>query len=113
MSPIAARTRRPPLNSIRSIAFKVKDEATALKVKERLEKDGHDVVGPTNHHIFQSIYFRDPDGHRLELAYDTATAEEMQRLHDVAPQMLEDWTKSKTTQRHASWLHEEEFSKDK
>jgi catechol 2,3-dioxygenase-like lactoylglutathione lyase family enzyme len=34
---------------------------------------GIDVVGVTDHTIFKSIYFFDPNGHRLELAADTAT----------------------------------------
>jgi len=97
---------------VQHIAFKVEDEAAMMAVKAKLEADGHEVVGPTNHHIFQSIYFRDPDGHRLELAYDTASAEDMKKLHDIAPQMLIDWTKSKKTLKHAAWLHEEEFNKD-
>ena len=96
---------------VQHIAFKVENEETALKVKAKLEADGIEVVGPTNHHIFQSIHFRDPDGHRLELAYDTATEEDMKKLHDIAPQMLIDWTKSKKTLKHAAWLHEEEFNK--
>ena len=37
--------------------------------------------------------------------------EEMKKLHDIAPEMLKDWTKNKTTQKHASWLHEDEFKK--
>lgn len=92
---------------VQHIAFKVADEKTALRVKEKLEADGHEVIGPTNHHIFQSIYFRDPDGHRLELTYDTATPGDMKKLHDIAPQMLEDWTKSKKIVKHAAWLHED------
>jgi glyoxylase I family protein len=96
---------------VQHIAFKVADEQALLETKKKLEKDGIKVIGPTNHHIFQSIYFRDPDGHRLELAYDTATVEEMKKLHDIAPEMLKDWTKNKTTQKHASWLHEDEFKK--
>ena len=81
-----------------------------LEAKEKLENDGIEVVGPTNHHIFQSIYFRDPDGHRLELAYDTASVEDLKKLNEIAPEMMIEWAKSKTTLKHAAWLHEEEFS---
>lgn len=85
------------------------DEETLLKAKEKLEENNIQVVGPTNHHIFQSIYFRDPDGHRLELAYDTASLEELKKLNEVAPEMMTEWAKSKTTLKHAAWLHEDQF----
>jgi len=97
---------------VQHIALKVEDEATLMEAKARLEKNGIEVIGPTNHHIFQSIYFRDPNGHRLELAYDTATAEDMARLKELGPEMLEEWTKSKKTVRQAAFLHEEEFKGD-
>ncbi len=96
---------------VQHIAFKVADEETLIGAKQRLEEGGVEVVGPTNHHIFQSIYFRDPDGHRLELAYDTATDAEMEKLNKVAPEMMAEWAKSKKTLKHTAWLHEEEFSK--
>ena len=47
-----------------------------LAAKERLQADGVEVVGPNDHTLFKSIYFRDPSGpsgHRLELAVNTAT----------------------------------------
>ncbi|HPF45519.1 MAG: VOC family protein [Alphaproteobacteria bacterium] len=94
---------------VQHIAFKVADEEILMKAKSRLEKDGIEVIGPTNHHIFQSIYFRDPDGHRLELAYDTASEDEMKKLHDIAPEMMIEWAKSKKTLKHTAWLHEEQF----
>ena len=42
--------------------------------RRRLQADGIEVVGPTDHTLFKSIYFFDPNGHRLELAANTATA---------------------------------------
>ena len=36
------------------------------------------VVGVTDHTIFKSIYFFDPNGHRLELAADTGTPDMIQ-----------------------------------
>jgi catechol-2,3-dioxygenase len=44
------------------------------------------VIGPTDHGIFKSIYFFDPNGHRLELTADTGTAEEYAELKRVAPE---------------------------
>ncbi|NQZ48000.1 MAG: VOC family protein, partial [Erythrobacter sp.] len=64
------------------------------------------VLGPTHHGIFKSIYFFDPNGHRVELAADIGTDEQYSELKRVAPLMLEEWSKTKTAPRHADWLHE-------
>jgi len=92
---------------VQHIAIKVDslEELNAAKVS--IESHGIDVVGPTNHGIFKSIYFFDPNGHRLELAANTRTDEQMQELHRVAPDMLEEWSKTKKAPRHAAWLHEQ------
>ncbi len=95
---------------VQHIAFKVESEAVLLETKERLERDGIAVVGPTDHTIFKSIYFFDPNGHRLELAADTATPEQMQRLDEVKWEMLEEWTRTKRAPRHAAWMHEGELA---
>jgi lactoylglutathione lyase len=42
-----------------------------------------------------SIYFFDPNGHRLELAADTGTPEMMQKLDAVKWEMLEEWSRTK------------------
>ncbi|MBP9706939.1 MAG: VOC family protein [Oligoflexales bacterium] len=104
-SPQMSRDLNTP-DWVQHIALKVADEKTLVSIKQKLEQDKIEVIGPTNHGIFQSIYFRDPDGHRIEIAYDTASAEDLKRLNEVAPQMLVDWTKTKKTQKHTAWLHE-------
>ena len=95
---------------VQHIAFKVADEAELLAVKARLERDGIDVVGPTDHTIFKSIYFHDPNGHRLELACDTATPAQQARLDEVKWAMLEEWARTKRAPRHAAWMHERELA---
>ncbi len=97
---------------VQHIAFKVRDMDVLLAAKARLEALGLDVVGPTNHELFQSIYFFDPNGHRIELAADTATPDMLARLKAVAPAMLEEWSRTHATVRHAAWLHEKEFTGD-
>jgi glyoxylase I family protein len=91
------------------IAFTVKDMAALEEAKSRAEAEGLTVVGPTDHSIFQSIYFRDPSGHRLEVATWSTTPEEMGRLKAVAPVMIEEWSRTRKPPRHAAWLHEKEF----
>ncbi len=92
---------------VQHIAFRVKTMDELLDAKARAEEHGLDVLGPTNHGIFKSIYFFDPNGHRVELACDTGTPEQMAELNRVAPDMLEEWSRTKKAPRHAAWLHEE------
>jgi len=92
------------------IAFQVKDVGVLEAAKKRIEADGHEVIGITNHTIFKSIYFHDPSGHRLELAAWTATPDQMERMKSVAPAMVEEWSQTKKPPRHTAWLHEKEFA---
>ncbi|WP_370338730.1 VOC family protein [Parvularcula marina] len=91
---------------VQHIAFRVGSMEELLAAKERAEAEGLDVVGPTHHGVFKSIYFFDPNGHRLELACDIGTPEQMAELHRVAPDMLDEWARTKKAPRHAAWLHE-------
>lgn len=91
---------------VQHIAFKVKSVDDLTQTKARAEARGLDVIGPTDHGIFKSIYFFDPNGHRLELAVDTGTVEELAELRRVAPLMLEEWDRTKKAPQHAAWLHE-------
>ncbi len=91
---------------VQHIAFKVDSEADLLAAKARAEAKGLDVLGPTDHGIFKSIYFFDPNGHRLELAANTGTEAELAELRRVAPLMLEEWSRTKKAPQHAAWLHE-------
>ena len=91
---------------VQHIAFELESVDALMEAKRIVEAEGLDVVGPTNHGIFKSIYFFDPNGHRLELAANTATDAQMQQLQEAAPVMLEEWSKTKRAPRHAAWLHE-------
>jgi catechol 2,3-dioxygenase-like lactoylglutathione lyase family enzyme len=91
---------------VQHIAFKVSDLDALLAAKARLEAAGIEVIGPTEHTIFKSIYFFDPNGHRLELAVDTATAEMNAKLDKVKWEMLEEWNRTKRAPKHAAWMHE-------
>lgn len=91
---------------VQHIAFEVADMDALLEAKTHIEAMGLEVIGPTNHGIFHSIYFFDPNGHRLELAANCGTPEQMAELNRVAPLMLEEWTLTRKAPRHAAWLHE-------
>lgn len=90
---------------VQHIAFEVESMDVLLAAKEKLEKAGLDVLGPTDHCIFKSIYFFDPNGHRIELAANTAKPGMLEELHRVAPDMLDEWSKTKSAPKHAAWLH--------
>jgi len=95
---------------VQHIAFKVKDMNTLLEYKTHLEAKGIDVLGVTDHSVFHSIYFFDPNGHRLELAApDVAEQKKLDRLDEVKWQMLEEWSRTKRAPKHAEWLHNSEF----
>jgi len=91
---------------VQHIAFELGSMEELIAAKERLVEAGLDVLGPTNHGIFKSIYFFDPNGHRIELAANIGTPEQMAKLHEVAPLMLEEWSVTKRAPDHAAWLHE-------
>jgi len=92
---------------VQHLAFEVADEAALLAAKAHVEAQGIEVLGPTYHGIFKSIYFFDPNGHRLELACNIGTPEQYAELRTLAPIMLEEWSRTKRAPRHADWLHRE------
>ncbi|MEJ8837263.1 VOC family protein [Ramlibacter sp. AN1133] len=109
-SPPMGRDANTP-DWVQHIAFKVDGgEEVLVAAKARLEAAGIEVVGITDHTIFKSIYFRDPNGHRLELAVDTATPEQMKKLDDVKWEMLEEWSRTKRAPKQAAWMHEKELA---
>ena len=96
---------------VQHIAFKVADRAELLAYKAHLESRGVDVLGVTDHGIFHSIYFFDPNGHRVELACPNPDeAAQLARLDAVKWEMLEEWSQTRRAPRHANFLHAKEFS---
>jgi len=91
---------------VQHIAFRMPTREARDAVRARLEADGIDVVGPTDHTLFESIYFFDPNGHRIELAVDTHTPEMMRRLDAVKWEMLDEWAQTRRAPRQARWLHD-------
>ncbi len=90
---------------VQHIAFEVESLDVLDQVKARLQADGIAVVGPTDHTLFKSIYFFDPNGHRLELAVDTSTPELNAKAAAVKWEMLEEWSTTKRAPKHAAWMH--------
>ena len=111
-SPHMGRDENTP-DWVQHIAFEVETMDELEAARESIAATGLEVLGPINHGVFHSIYFRDPNGHRLELAVNTGTDEQYAELRRVAPAMLEEWSVTKKAPRHAAWLHETEFDGDK
>jgi catechol 2,3-dioxygenase-like lactoylglutathione lyase family enzyme len=105
-APDMDRDRNTP-EWVQHIAFEVADHGELLATRASLEAAGIDVLGPIDHGIFDSIYFFDPNGHRLELAANKGSPEDLARLHAVADDMLEEWSRTRRAPRHAAWLHED------
>ena len=103
-SPEMGRDEATPI-WVQHLALEVEDRDALVRAKEHIEAEGVEVLGPVNHGIFESIYFFDPNEHRIELAANTGTATQLQRLHDVAPAMLQEWSETRRAPRHAAWLH--------
>ena len=88
------------------LAFEVGSMDDLLTTKASLEAAGIDVIGITDHTIFKSIYFFDPSGHRMELAFNTATPAMAKQLDDVKWDMLNEWDRTKKAPKHAAWMHD-------
>ena len=107
-SPEMSRDPNTP-DWVQHIAFKVGSVQELERTKARLQAAGIEVIGPTNHTLFKSIYFFDPNGHRLELAADIGTPAMYRKLDEVKWDMLEEWSQTRRAPQHAAWMHEGEF----
>ncbi|UUZ71612.1 VOC family protein [Polaromonas sp. P1(28)-8] len=80
---------------VNHISFRVDSVADLEATKTRLQANGIDVIGVTDHHIFQSIYFFDPNGVRLELTAQQADESVMNEESKTAHARLAEWTARK------------------
>ncbi len=84
---------------VNHIAFRVDSVAQLEAMKARLQAHGVEVIGVTDHHIFKSIYFFDPNGIRLELTAQLADAFQMLQESSTAHARLDAWTARKQAWR--------------
>lgn len=82
---------------VNHIALQVESVEELKKAKTRLEEAGVRVVGLTDHHFIESIYFFDPNGIRLELTTRTGSAEMMINKKREAKTELKKWIEKKKT----------------
>ena len=62
---------------VNHLALRVSDRAALDDARVRLQGAGVEVLGTIDHGWFESIYFFDPNGIRLELVFLTATPDEL------------------------------------
>ena len=74
----ALRSPNTPL-WVNPISLRVATVADLEAMKMRLQVEGIEVLGVTDHHIFKSIYFFDPNGVRLESTAQPADANELKK----------------------------------
>jgi catechol 2,3-dioxygenase-like lactoylglutathione lyase family enzyme len=80
---------------VNHVAFRVNNLGELDAMKARLQAHGVDVIGITDHHIFKSIYFFDPNGVRLELSAQVADEFQMLDESRTAHARLDEWTARK------------------
>jgi glyoxylase I family protein len=84
---------------VNHIAFRLNSLQELEAMKARLQAHGIDVIGVTDHHIFKSIYFFDPNGVRLELSAQVADEFQMLQESKTAHARLDEWTARKAQWR--------------
>ena len=84
---------------VNHISFRVNTVQDLVDTKMRLQAHGVEVLGVTDHHIFKSIYFFDPNGIRLELTAQLADEFQMLQMSKTAHARLAEWTARKQTCR--------------
>jgi glyoxylase I family protein len=84
---------------VNHLALRVDSVAELEQVKARLQAAKVDVLGVTDHHIFKSIYFFDPNGIRLELCAQLASEMEMMEDSKHAHARLGEWNARKAQWR--------------
>jgi catechol 2,3-dioxygenase-like lactoylglutathione lyase family enzyme len=86
---------------VNHLALQVDDEAALKTAKEHLVAAGIEVLGVTDHHFIRSIYFRDPNGIRLELTTHVGSPEYMSSKQATARAELERWSGEKSARRQS------------
>jgi len=86
---------------VNHIAFEVPTRTELEAAKARLEAAGVEVIGVTDHHFINSIYFFDPNGIRLELTIRVGTAQYMEEKKKLAHEEIAEWTREKEQRRQS------------
>jgi catechol 2,3-dioxygenase-like lactoylglutathione lyase family enzyme len=85
---------------VNHIALRLESLEKLAEMKDRLQAAGVNVLGITDHHFVNSIYFFDPNGFRLEFTVPTGTEEEHDAYKAEARGLLDRWTAEKSARNH-------------
>lgn len=80
---------------VNHIALRVDTIEQLEAMKARLQAHGIEVLGVTDHRVFKSIYFFDPNGIRLELCAQLASNSQMFSEQKGIHEKLAAWSKEK------------------
>jgi glyoxylase I family protein len=81
---------------VQHIAFDVSTDEALEAGKNRLIHHGVEVLGPVDHGFAHSIYFFDPNGHRLEFTHWLENEEsDRARYRSEAGPLLQEWIERK------------------
>jgi catechol 2,3-dioxygenase-like lactoylglutathione lyase family enzyme len=80
---------------VNHIAFKVPDLAALDAMKARLQANGVEVLGVTDHEFVNSIYFFDPNGVRVEFTTQVVGDDTMEKYAREAHAELKAWSDNK------------------
>lgn len=87
---------------VNHLALKVASRAELEQARQRLIAHGIEVVGPTDHHFVESIYFFDPNGLRLELTTPIGDPAYLAEAAQQARPRCDAWTQDKHARRQAA-----------
>jgi catechol 2,3-dioxygenase-like lactoylglutathione lyase family enzyme len=108
-SPDMGRDENTP-EWVQHLALSVESEEEMMRFKEKIDRAGIEITGPIDHKICRSIYFFDPNGHRLEITFDTTSPKMAEHLSQVAIPMLDEWSATKKAPKESNWNNDELFS---
>jgi glyoxylase I family protein len=80
---------------VNHVALRVDTIEQLEAMKVRLQTHGIEVLGITDHRVFKSIYFFDPNGIRLELCVQLASISQMFDEQKGIQEKIQAWSKEK------------------
>jgi glyoxylase I family protein len=86
---------------VNHIAFKVPSIEALNAMKARLEANGIEVLGITDHEFVNSIYFFDPNGVRLEFTTQVVGEDKIEEYASEAHDALRAWNENKASRVRA------------
>lgn len=91
--PLPAKPSHPAYDTFNHFAMQANSREDVMRWQQWLVSNGIEVVGPTDHDFILSIYFRDPNGIRLEIT--TSIEADWNQHTEKGYKALHDWVECK------------------